>query len=343
MAVVPNENRPAEDSYHALLIEIKERIRSAQYAALRAVNLELLSLYWDIGRLIDQRQQGETWGRAVVENLAQDLRAEFPGVSGFSAANLWRIKQFYEAYAKDEKLAPLVREISWTKNLVILERCKGSAEREFYLERTKQFGWTKNVLIHQIENRTYEKTLLNQTNFDAALPEHIRNQAKLAVKDEYTFDFLELADEHSERQLEQAILAKVEPFLLEMGGMFTFIGSQFRVEIGGNEYFIDLLLFHRRLRLLVAVDLKIGEFQPEHIGKMQFYLAVLDDTVRMEGENPSIGILICKSKNKTIVEYALKESSKPIGVGTYKVVSSVPDEFRNDLPAPEQIARLLSD
>ena len=166
MALVPNENSPAQDSYHALLIEIKERIRSAQYAALRAVNLELLSLYWDIGRLIDQRQQGETWGRAVVENLAKDLRAEFPGIGGFSAANLWRIKQFYEAYAKDEKLAPLVREISWTKNLVILERCKESAERQFYLERTKQFGWTKNVLIHQIENKTYEKTLLNQTNFD---------------------------------------------------------------------------------------------------------------------------------------------------------------------------------
>ncbi len=218
----------------------------------------------------------------MVENLAKDLRSEFPGIGGFSAANLWRIKQFYEAYAKDEKLAPLVREISWTKNLVILERCKESAERQFYLERTKQFGWTKNVLIHQIENKTYEKTLLNQTNFESAVPEHIRNQAKLAVKDEYTFDFLELGDEHSERQLEQAILAKVEPFLLEMGGMFSFVGSQYRLDIGGKEYFIDLLLFHRRLRLLVAVDLKIGEFQPEHIGKMQFYLAVLDDTVRLE-------------------------------------------------------------
>ena len=178
---MPNENSSAQNSYHALLIEIKERIRSAQYAALRAVNLELLSLYWDIGQLIDQRQQGETWGRAVVENLAKDLRAEFPGVGGFSAANLWRIKQFYEAYANDEKLAPVVREISWTKNLVILERCKDAAEREFYLERTKQFGWTKNVLIHQIENRTYKKTLLNQTNFDATLPEYIRNQATLAI------------------------------------------------------------------------------------------------------------------------------------------------------------------
>lgn len=295
------------------------------------------------GRLIDQRQQGEKWGRGVVGNLAKDLRAEFPGVGGFSAANLWRIKQFYEAYTRDEKLAPLVREISWTKNLAILERCKDSGQRRFYLERTKQFGWTKNVLIHQIENKTYEKTLLTQTNFDVALPEHIRNQAKLAVKDEYTFDFLELADEHSERQLEQAILARVEPFLLEMGGMFSFVGSQYRLDVGGKEYFIDLLLFHRRLRLLVAVDLKIGEFQPEHIGKMQFYLAVLDDSVRLEGENPSIGILICKSKDKTIVEYALKESSKPIGVATYRIVTSVPDELYNDLPAPEQIAKLLGD
>ena len=341
MALVPNEKSPAHASYSALLGEIKERIRSAQYAALRAVNLELLSLYWDIGRLIVERQQGETWGRAVVENLAKDLRAEFPGVSGFSAANLWRIKQFYEAYAEDEKLAPLVREISWTKNLVILEQCKNPAERQFYLERTKQFGWTKNVLIHQIENKTFAKTLLNQTNFEAALPEHIRNQAKLAVKDEYTFDFLELADEHSERQLEQAILARVEPFLLEMGGMFSFVGSQYRLEVAGKEYFIDLLLFHRRLRLLVAVDLKIGEFQPEHVGKMQFYLAVLDDTVRFEGENPSIGILICKSKDRTIVEYALKESSKPIGIATYRIVTSVPNELRDDLPTPEQISKLL--
>src|SRR5579883_2958453 len=218
MSIVRSENQPAPESYATLLGEIKERIRSAQYAALRAVNRELIELYWDIGKLIVERQSGKTWGRSVVENLAKDLQAEFPGISGFSAANLWRIKNFYEAYAANEKLAPLVREISWTKNLVILERCKDDAEREFYLRRTRQFGWTKNVLIHQIENRTYEKTMASQTNFDVALPAEIGKQAKLAVKDEYTFDFLELADEHSERQLEQAILAKIEPFLLEMGG-----------------------------------------------------------------------------------------------------------------------------
>jgi predicted nuclease of restriction endonuclease-like (RecB) superfamily len=331
------------DSYGLLLRDIKERIRDAQYAALRAVNRELIGLYWDIGRLIAERQSGDTWGRSVVETLARDLRAEFPGVSGFSAANLWRIKNFYESYAGSEKLAPLVREISWTKNVVILERCKDELQREFYLRQTKHFGWTKNVLIHQIENQTFEKTSGNQTNFDSSLPEAIRNQAKLAVKDEYTFDFLELADEHTERQLEQAILAKIEPFLLEMGGMFCFVGSQYRIEVNDKEFFIDLLLFHRRLRSLVAVELKIGEFQPEHVGKMQFYLAVLDDHVRMPGENPSIGILICKSKDRTIVEYALKDAAKPIGVATYQVLSSVPYELRNDLPSPEEISRLLSE
>jgi predicted nuclease of restriction endonuclease-like (RecB) superfamily len=251
------------------------------------------------------------------------------------------MRQFYEVYRGDEILSPLVREISWTKNLAIIERCKETAEREFYIRRTSQYGWTKSVLIHQIENQTYQKTILNQTNFELALPESIRSQAKIAVKDEYTFDFLELADEHSERQMEQAILAKVEPFLMEMGGMFSFVGSQYRIEVNDREYFIDLLLFHRRLRSLIAVELKIGEFQPEHIGKMQFYLAVLDDRVRLEGENPSIGILICKSKDRTIVEYALKESSKPIGVATYRILTVVPDELRGDLPDPEEISRLL--
>ncbi len=194
-----NEMELPQASYLSLLGEIKERIRSAQLAALRSVNRELIELYWDVGRLIVQKQQGETWGRRVVETLAADLRKDFPGVTGFSAANLWRIKNFYEAYCEDEKLAPLVREISWTKNLVIFERCKGSDEREFYIRRTAQFGWTKNVLIHQVENRTYQKTLLNQTNFEATVPEALRSQAKLAVKDEYTFDFLELADEHTAR------------------------------------------------------------------------------------------------------------------------------------------------
>jgi predicted nuclease of restriction endonuclease-like (RecB) superfamily len=329
--------------YDVLLGEIKQRIRTAQYEALRAVNRELINLYWDIGQLIVERQQGGTWGRAVVEQLARDLQAEFPGVSGFSAANLWRMRRFYETYADNTNLAPMVREIGWTQNLIILEKCKDNQQREFYLRMTRRMGWTKNVLIHQIENQTYEKTLLNQTNFDQTLPDPIREQARLAVKDEYTFDFLELADEHSERQLEQAILSRVEPFLREMGGLFTFVGSQYRLAIGDTEYFIDVLLYHRRLKCLVALELKVGEFLPEYVGKMQFYLAALDDLARMVDENPSIGIILCKSKDKTIVEYALRESNKPIGVATYRIVSTLPADLQGQLPAPEQIARLLED
>ncbi|MFN7657614.1 MAG: YhcG family protein, partial [Dolichospermum sp.] len=215
----------------------------------------------------------------------------FPGISGFSARNIWNMRSFYVTYSQNEKLQPLVAEIGWTHNIVILEKCKDDLEREFYMKMTRKFGWTKNVLIHQIENQTYEKTLLNQTNFDQNISSEIRNQLKLAVKDEYTFDFLELADEHSERQLEQAILAKVKPFLQEMGGIFTFVDSQYRLEVDDEEYFIDILLYHRRLKCLVAIELKIGKFLPEYVGKMQFYLSVLDDKVKLADENPSIGII----------------------------------------------------
>jgi predicted nuclease of restriction endonuclease-like (RecB) superfamily len=327
--------------YPNLLGEIKERIRSAQYAALKAVNKELIALYWDIGRMIVERQQGGTWGTSIVEQLARDLQAEFPGIQGFSAANLWRMKGLFEAYANSEKLAPMVREISWTHNLIIMEKCKDDLEREFYIRMTRKYGWTKAVLIHQIEMRAYEKMLLSQTNFDRTLPEPVQSQAKLAVKDEYTFDFLELGDQFSERQLESALLANVERFLREMGGAVTLIGSQYRLEVSGNEYFIDLLLFHRRLRCLMAMELKIGAFLPEYVGKMQFYLAVLDDQARMAEENPSVGIILCKTKDKTIVEYALRESNKPIGVATYRVMAALPEGLRDELPSPEQIARLL--
>jgi predicted nuclease of restriction endonuclease-like (RecB) superfamily len=334
-------NNPIPEDYKNLLLEVKQRIRSAQYEALKAVNKELIALYWDIGKTIVTRQQGASWGKSVVEQLAKDLQAEFPGIGGFSARNIWNMRSFYVAYKENEKLQPMVAEIGWTHNLVILEKCKDDLEREFYIRMTRKFGWTKNVLIHQIENQTYEKTLLNQTNFQQTITEEIRNQAKLAVKDEYTFDFLELADEHSERQLERAILTKVEPFLQEMGGMFAFVGSQFRLEVGDREYFIDLLLYHRYLKCLVAIELKTGDFLPEYVGKMQFYLAALDDLVRLPDENLAIGIILCKSKNKTIVEYALRESNKAIGVATYQIVSTVPQELKNQLPAPEQVAKLL--
>ena len=339
----PKHSLGKPQDYPRLLTEIKERIRSAQYEALKAVNKELVGLYWDIGRMIVERQDVEGWGKAVVEQLAADLRTEFPGVGGFSSSNLWRMKAFFEAYTGLEKLAPLVREIGWSHNLAILERCKDPLEREFYLRMTRKFGWSKNVLIHQIDNQSYEKSLLGQTNFDQALTPELRAQAKLAVKDEYTFDFLELGEEHSERELERALIARIEDFLRAMGSMFAFMGSQYRLEVDGKEFFIDLLLFHRRLRCLVAIELKVGEFLPEFVGKMQFYLAALERQVRQEDENPSIGIILCKEKSRTIVEYALHDARKPIGVATYEITKTLPKALKGQLPSPQDIAHLLED
>lgn len=332
--ILPND-------YAGLLAEVKERVRAARYVALKAVNKELVDLYWDIGRMIAERQKVEGWGKSVVQQLATDLQAEFPGVRGYSAQNLWYMRQFFLEYHENVKLQPLVGEISWAKNLVIMGRCKDPLEREFYIRMTRKFGWTKNILIHQIENQSYKKSLLGQTNFDQALTPKLRAQAELAVRDEYTFDFLELGDEHSERELEAVLIARVEDFLRAMGGMFAFMGSQFRLEVGGEEFFIDLLLFHRRLSCLVAIDLKVGKFRPEFVGKMQFYLTALDRQVREESEGPSIGIILCKEKNRTVVEYALHDARKPIGVATYRVSRQLPKELEGQLPSPQEITRLL--
>ena len=308
---------------------------------MRSVNRELVELYWAIGEMIHQKQTALGWGKSVVETLARDLQAEFPGRNGFSANNLWPMRQFYVEYVDKPNLRPLVGEISWTKNQFIFGRCKDDLEREFYLRATARFGWTKAVLQHQVDNKSYERSLLNQTNFDETIADEIKNQALLAVKDHYTFDFLGLADEHSEHDLEQALVKNVRSFLSEMGGAYAFIDHHYRLEVGGQEYFIDLLLFHRRLRCLVAIELKIGDFKPEHKGKMEFYLEALDAQEKMEDENPPIGIIICRSKNKTVVEYALRSASRPIGVATYTIVRQLPEAYRDELPSPEAIAQRL--
>jgi len=213
-------------SQMVFITDIKHKVRAAQYEALKAVNTELINLYWEIGKSIAEKQS-ENWGKSVVTTLSKELQKEFPKISGFSEANLWLMSQFYTEYQPVEILEPLVREISWSKHIAILKKCKNTQERQFYILATKKFGWTKNVLIHQIENKTFEKYLLNQTNFDRTLSENIKNQASLAVKDEYVFDFLELADEHSEYELEQALIQNVRSFLLEIGHNFTFVGNQY--------------------------------------------------------------------------------------------------------------------
>jgi predicted nuclease of restriction endonuclease-like (RecB) superfamily len=340
--------------YGSFIKDIKDLIYRRQYEAMKKVNAELIQLYWEIGEEIEHQQREQGWGKSVIEILSKELQQEFPGVKGFSTTNLWRMRSFYLAYSQNPNLPPsvgeikntilptLVVEIGWSHNCVIIEKCKDPLEREFYIKMTKRYGWTKDVLINNIENRAFEKYLTNQTNFDETVPEKYRLQAKLAVKDEYCFDFLEMGIEHSEAELEAAIINKIRAFLIEMGGDFTFVGNQYHLNINSENYYIDLLLFHRRLKSLVAIELKVGGFIPEFAGKMQFYLAALDETKKLPDENPSIGIIICKNKERTIVEYALKSSDKPIGVATYSLHGSLPENLRSLLPSPDEIAAIIS-
>ncbi|MCF0065805.1 PDDEXK nuclease domain-containing protein [Dyadobacter sp. LJ419] len=301
-----------DNSQIQFISDIKEKVRAAQYEALKAVNAHLLNLYWELSKAISEKQ-ASGWSKSIVSSLSSELQREFPAMSGFSVANLWLISQFYSEYSVHENLVPLVREISWTKD----------------------------VLTNQIENNTYEKYLLNQTNFEDVLPENLKKQAYLAVKDNYTFDFLNLADKHSESDLEESLIKNIREFLLEMGSDFTFVGNQYKVLVDKREYKIDLLLYHRKLQSLIAIDLKIGEFEPEHKGKMEFYLSVLNDKVRLPHENPAIGIIICKSKNRTIVEYSLRTATLPIGAATYQTTSSLPAEYQALLPSANVISQKL--
>ncbi|OHE02131.1 MAG: hypothetical protein A3K14_10670, partial [Sulfurimonas sp. RIFCSPLOWO2_12_FULL_36_74] len=298
------------------ITEIKTKILSSQYEALKAVNKELISLYWDIGRTILEKQEAFGWGKSVVKSVSQELQKEFVGMKGFSVQNLWNMRLFYFEYSQNEKLQTLSREIGWSHNVAIFQKCKDDLQREFYIKSVMKFGWTYRVLDNHIDNNSYEKYLLNQTNFDTTLPDEYKHQAKLAIKDEYNFDFLELNEKHSEYQLEIGLINKVREFLAQMGSDFTFVGNQYKLEVDEEEYFIDLLLYHRRLKSLIAVELKIGKFKPEYAGKMSFYLSVLNDTIKLADENPSIGIIICKEKKRTTVEYALKETNQPIGIAT---------------------------
>ena len=321
--------------------EITARIRSAQYEALKAVNKEIIALYWEVGKRITEQQTALGWGKSVVENLSRDILKEFPGIQGFGVRNMWDMARFYAEYQSNEILQPLVAEISWSKHIVILAQCKETRQRQLYILATKKYGWTKDVLINKIEAKTYENYLLGQSNFDITLPDSIKNQAILALKDEYTFDLIGLAEEHSEYELEQAIIKNIRAFLMEFGTDFSFIGNQYRLEVDGKEYFIDLLLYNRRLQAMIAIELKIGEFQPEYKGKMEFYLNILNDTVKLPHENPAIGIIICKSKSRMIVEYALKSSNMPIGVATYSLSSELPEAYKKLLPTSEEIAKKI--
>ncbi len=270
----------SKQSYNSTLESIKERIYQSQYKAMQAVNKKLIALYWDIGQMIVEKQEKEKWGKSVVEQLSMDIQIEFPGIQGFTPRNFWHMRSFYLTYKDDEKLKPLVSEIGWSHNIKIMQACKDGIQKEFYIKSTIRQGWSRRALSDKIENQEFERWALQQTNFDKTLPATQAQKAQIAVKDDYNFDFLLIEEEHKEREIEEQIIRNICEFLAEMDGQFAFYGRQVKVEVDDEEFYIDLLFYHRVLQCLVAIDLKSTKFKPDHAGKMQYYLSALDDQIR---------------------------------------------------------------
>jgi predicted nuclease of restriction endonuclease-like (RecB) superfamily len=329
--------------YDALLSQLKERIRAAQVSAFLQVNRELVVLYWRIGRDILARQKQAGWGAKVIDRLAADLRKEFPGMTGFSSRNLKYMRAFSDAWPDEAIMQQLAAQIPWFHNCVLLDRVKNRAEREWYIRQTIQNGWSRNVLVHQIESRLYARQGKAVTNFDRTLPAPQSDLAREILKDPYNFDFLTLSAEARERDLHRGLLTHLRDFLLELGVGFAFVGAEYPLEVGGQDFRLDLLFYHLTLRSFVVIELKMSDFQPEMAGKMNFYLAAVDDLLKHPEDRPSIGIILCKGKNKVIVEYALRDTGKPVGVADYRLTTALPARLKEQLPTIEDLeAELIS-
>lgn len=328
-----------QNQYLKFLDDVKGRIQNSRIRIATSVNKELIRLYWWIGKQIVEKQEKLGWGKSIVEQLSKDLRKSFSGRSGFSVQNLWYMRQFYLEYNKNTNLQQLVGEIPWGQNLVILSKVKNQEAKRYYLESTISMRWSRNVLFHQIQSKAYERHCLSnkQHNFQKALPEHLAEQADQAMKDVYMLDMLGVAEPVLEAHLETRIVEKIKEVLLELGYGFAFIGNQYRIVANNKEYFIDLLFYNRRLHSLVAIELKAGHFKPEYAGKMNFYLNMLDDFVREEDENPSIGIILCSERDHFEVEYALRGIEKPVGISEYRLTKELPPELKNKLPEAKHL------
>jgi predicted nuclease of restriction endonuclease-like (RecB) superfamily len=371
----------ASREYRRLIEDLKARVLSARISAARAVNRELILLYWDIGHTIVEKQRVLGWGESVVDRVSADLQEAFPATTGFSPRNLRDMKRFYRAYADGTiwrqlvaKLAAraeaengeirrqavaklqksdaetlsgfppqLLAEIPWGHNLLILNKLTDPAARLYYLRATAQFGWSRNVLLNQIKANAYERAVKEKKshNFPLALPEYLVEQADEMLKSSYNLEFLGIRREIKERGLEDRLMSRLQSFLLELGYGFCFAGRQHRLALGQKEYFVDLLFYHRFLKALVAFELKVGPFEPEYAGKMDFYLNLLNDTERGPGDNPSIGVILCAEKDDVEVEYALKTKQNPIGVAAYRLRARLPAELKGRLPTARQLADVV--
>jgi len=354
--------------YPALLTDIKQRIRTAQTRAMLAVNAELIRLYWEIGQMLDARQRVEGWGAAVIPYLARDIRNELPEIKGFSERNIKRMLAFYREYADvmlaadfvpqavaqleiDQKVprpvallsADTLLALPWGHHLLLMEKIKDAETRLWYMQATLAQGWSRSVLQVQIEYAAHARQGKATSNFAARLPAPQSDLAQQALKDPYLFDFLTLAEPFRERELETGLIAHLEKFLLELGQGFAFVGRQYHVDIGEQDFYIDLLFYHLHLRCFIVIELKRGAFKPEYAGKMNFYCNVVDDVLKHASDAPTIGLILCQTQNAVIAEYALRGVDKPIGISTFELTRALPAELESSLPSIEDIERELGD
>jgi predicted nuclease of restriction endonuclease-like (RecB) superfamily len=328
--------------YRSFILEIKQRIQASQIKAAIAVNQELLLLYWDLAERIVTKQQQAAWGDGFLLQISKDLKTEFPEMKGFSKRNLEGMRQWHQFWVAESAIAlQLVAQIPWGHNLTIVTKIKDIDEALFYVQKTIQNNWSRSVLTHQIEGRLYQREGKAITNFETRLPEPQSDLARETLKDPYNFDFLMLREKHDERELESALIENVTRFLLELGAGFSYLGRQYKLEVGGDEFFIDLLFYHVQLHCYFVIELKAVKFKPEFAGKLGFYISAVDGILKTEQDNSTIGLLICKSKNDVVVEYTLRDIHKPIGVSEYIITQNLPDELRSSLPSIEEIEAQL--
>jgi predicted nuclease of restriction endonuclease-like (RecB) superfamily len=334
-----------DKSYKDFILDVKQKIYSAKNKAILSANRLMIELYFEIGNQIVINQETLGWGKSVVEQMSKDLQSEFGEKSGYSTQNLWYMRQFYLTYKDSPNLQQLVGEIPWGQNILIFGKCKSEDEQEYYIKNTIEYGWNRNVLIHHIKTNLYTRDNAKnlQNNFTTALSPELSELAIDIVKSEYNLEFLEVAKDAHERRVENSLVENIKKFLLELGYGFSFVGNQYKLALGENEYFIDLLFFHRKLNALVVIELKVGKFKPEYAGKMNFYLNLLNDTVKLPHENPSIGIILCTDKDGLEVEYALQNVAQPMGVSTYVVRDNLPSDMSKYFPSKEELESKLNE
>jgi predicted nuclease of restriction endonuclease-like (RecB) superfamily len=332
---------PAPEGYGELLEDLKARVYAAQQRAALAVNAEQIALYWDIGREILGRMDREGWGAKVTVRLSHDLREAFPDMRGFSRTNLDYMRSFAAAWSKEAISQQAVGKLPWGHNLVLLSKLSSADERLWYAEQVIENGWSRNILVNRIGTRAIERWGGALTNFTATLPAPDSDLAVESLKDPYRLDFLGLGKEAHEREIEKAMVAHVEEFLLELGAGFAFVGRQVHLEVGGDDFYLDLLFYHVKLHCYVVVEVKKGKFKPEHLGQLRFYLAAIDGEVKTDHDGPSIGLLLCETKNKVVAEYALRDGSSPLGIAEYRLSEALPADLKTSLPSIEQIEREL--